>query len=45
MSTTDHEEIENVRGKSVHRATGNVGRHVVSQLLRTGYRPCIGPQP
>lgn len=42
MSTIDHEEIENVHGKSVHSvilvtgATGNVGRHVVSQLLRTG---------
>jgi uncharacterized protein YbjT (DUF2867 family) len=42
MSTTEHKETENVRGKSVNRvilvtgATGNVGRHVVSQLLRTG---------
>jgi uncharacterized protein YbjT (DUF2867 family) len=42
MSTTDHKAIENVRGKSGHSvilvtgATGNVGRHVVSQLLHTG---------
>ena len=42
MSTSNHEEIENVRGKSAHGvilvtgATGNVGRHVVSQLLHTG---------
>jgi uncharacterized protein YbjT (DUF2867 family) len=42
MSTTDHEEIENIHGKLVHRvilvtgATGNVGRHVVSQLLHMG---------
>jgi len=42
MSITDHKESENVRGQSGHRvilvtgATGNVGRHVVPQLLRTG---------
>ena len=42
MSTTDHKETENVRDKSgrsmilVTGATGNVGRHVVSQLLHTG---------
>jgi uncharacterized protein YbjT (DUF2867 family) len=42
MSTTEHKEIENVRDKSgrsvilVTGATGNVGRHVVSQLLHTG---------
>jgi uncharacterized protein YbjT (DUF2867 family) len=42
MSTIDHEEIENVRSTSVHSvilvtgATGNVGRPVVAQLLRTG---------
>jgi len=42
MSTTDHEEMENALGKSVQSvilvigATGNVGRQVVSQLLRAG---------
>jgi uncharacterized protein YbjT (DUF2867 family) len=42
MSTTNHETIENVYGKSARKvilvtgATGHVGRHVVSQLLRTG---------
>ena len=42
MSTADHKETENVRDKSgrsvilVTGATGNVGRHVVSQLLHTG---------
>jgi uncharacterized protein YbjT (DUF2867 family) len=42
MSTTEHKETENIRGKSersvilVTGATGNVGRHVVSQLLRMG---------
>lgn len=42
MSTTNHEAIENVYGKSARNvvlvtgATGHVGRHVVSQLLRTG---------
>ena len=42
MSTTDHKETENVRDKAgrnvifVTGATGNVGRHVVSQLLHTG---------
>ncbi|HEV8340993.1 MAG TPA: hypothetical protein VGR30_01360 [Candidatus Binatia bacterium] len=42
ISTTDHKKIDNVLGKSmqsvilVTKATGNVSRHVVSQLLRTG---------
>ena len=42
MSTTNHEAIENVDGKSARNvilvtgATGHVGRHVVSQLLCTG---------
>jgi uncharacterized protein YbjT (DUF2867 family) len=42
MSSADHEMIENVPGKSaqttllVTGSTGNVGRHVVSQLLRMG---------
>ena len=42
MSTTNHEAIENVYGQSARNvilvtgATGHVGRHVVSQLLRTG---------
>jgi uncharacterized protein YbjT (DUF2867 family) len=44
MSTIDHGDFKHVHGKPVHRvilvtgATGNVGRHVVTQLQRTGAR-------
>jgi nucleoside-diphosphate-sugar epimerase len=44
MSTIDHGDFKNVHGKPVHSvilvtgATGNVGRHVVTQLLHTGAR-------
>jgi uncharacterized protein YbjT (DUF2867 family) len=42
MSTTDSKEPKNVHGKPVHSvilvtgATGNVGRHLVTQLVSTG---------
>jgi uncharacterized protein YbjT (DUF2867 family) len=44
MSTIDHGDFKHVHGKPVHSvilvtgATGNVGRHVVTQLLHTGAR-------
>jgi uncharacterized protein YbjT (DUF2867 family) len=44
MSTIDHGDFKHVHGKPVPRvilvtgATGNVGRHVVTQLLHTGAR-------
>ena len=46
MSTIDHGDLKNVHGKPVPRvilvtgATGNVGRPVVTQLLRTGAVVC-----
>ena len=42
LSSIDHADCKKVHGKPVHRvilvtgATGNVDRHVVTQLLRTG---------
>src|SRR5690242_12045859 len=42
MRTINHGDLTNVHGERVHSvilvtgATGNVGRHIVTQLLRTG---------